>query len=318
MSKFLEVLLRIAIVVSFICIIVFVGVAIINNQAIAYESYNYIVSTRDKLSFKSTQSGIAENVYKVYKRDNGPSDRDAYANYINTAVIELNYGIDYFVDYLSVEDKLTKGEHDKLVTGYKKYAGSFNKVKEAYNSYLEAYAEAEYKDTHDPANSGYAIENVNAKSVYLIQTYMTCYKNGSSFFKVLAGIANEYIIPNLSYQTYKAQSHMIKVGFVDYSLDQMEMVLNEKLRNPSYPQYNPNNNPHARMFLTYNDKTYNSNYFSDKDLLTNSSFKEFTQNLNYLNIYEWAGNYNAYYNSLNDTLKTKAYNAKSFFDSNYS
>ena len=94
MNKFLEILLRIVIIVSFVCIIVFVCVAIINNQSIAYEGYNYIVAMRDKTNFKQVQTGIEQNVLTIYK-----GKKDPYINYINKAVIELNNGIDFFVDY---------------------------------------------------------------------------------------------------------------------------------------------------------------------------------------------------------------------------
>lgn len=323
MRKFFEILLKIIIVVSFICIIVFVGVAIINNKSIAYESYNYIVSTRDKTNFSLTQQGISQNLRIRFNE----MSKDPIGEFINKAGIELNKGIDFFVDYLSQEDALTKGEQDKLINGYKTYAESFLKVKEAYLSYLEAYKEAEDKFYNDYENSDYAVETSNAKGLYIVTTYIQAYRNGSVFFKDLATITNKYIMPNLSYQTHKAQSYMIKIGYVDYSLDSkfneqgikteigVVEILNERLRIKDYSDYNLNNNTSVRAFNNY---MLTSNNLSDKDYLTNASFREYSNTLNILNIYEWAGNYNNYYKTLNEDMKSKALATKTFYNANYS
>ncbi len=322
MRKFFEILLKIIIVVSFICIIVFVGVAIINNRSIAYESYNYIVSTRDKTNFSQIQNGIKNNLYIRFNS----MDKDPLGEYINKAGIELNNGINFFVDYLSQEDGLTKGEQDKLVSGYKSYAESFSEVSNAYFSYLEAYKEAENKYNNAYEDSDYAVETANAKGLYIVTTYIQAYKKGSAFFKDLAEITNKYMLPNLNYQTHKAQSYMIKLGFVDYSLDStynelgikqevgITEILNERLRIKDYSNYDLNNNSNARAFNNY---VNTCNNISDKDYLTNASFREYTNTLNELNIYEWAGNYNKYYASLSDNLKNKAQSTKTFFNSNY-
>lgn len=315
MSKVLEVILRILVVISFICIIVFVCVAIINNQSIAYEGYNYIVSARNKTNFKQTQSGIENDVKTIFRGDQEP-----YAHYMNLAVKELNDGIDFYLDYLSLEDRLNKGEQDKLIKKYKLYIEGFNEVKDAYFSYLEASRDVEDRYENDK-NYSYAVEKVNAKSVFVVKTYIECYKKGSEFFKTLVNISNKYTIPDISYQTYKGQSYMIKVGFVDYSLDTAILRLNTKLRNPNYcvsAEYNPDNrayNPNSMAFLRYT-AVCNSK-LNDKDYLTNSSFRNFTQQLNDLNIFEWAGNFNNYYSSLSSDLKAKAEVTKDFYNNTY-
>ena len=322
MRKFFEILLKIIIVVSFVCIIVFVGVAIINNRSIAYEGYNYIVSTRNKTNFSVTQNGISENLRIRFNE----MDKDPLGEFINKAGIELNKGIDFFVDYLSLEDNLTKGEQDILVRGYKNYTNSFLNVKEAYISYLEAYKEAEDKYNNDYQNSDYAVETANAKGLYIVTTYIEAYRKGSEFFKDLIKITNKYMLPNLSYQTYKAQSYMIKIGYVDYSLESrfnengiridtgIIDILNERLRIKDFKDYNLNNNSSVRAFNRY---MITSNNFADKDYLTNNEFKEFSNNLNDLNIFEWAGNYEVYYKTLSDSLKTKASSSKVFYNNYY-
>lgn len=322
MRKFFEILLKIIIVVSFICIIVFVGVAIINNRSIAYEGYNYIVSTRDKVNFSITQSGISQNLKIRFNE----LEKDPIGMYINKAGIELNNGIDFFVDYLSQEDKLTKGEQDKLVNGYKTYAESFLEVKDAYLSYLEAYKEAEDKYNTDYQHSDYAIATANAKGLYIVSTYIQAYKNGSAFFKDLVKITNKYIMPNMSYQTYKAQSYMIKIGYVDYSLnarynefgtkieDGIIDILNLKISHKNYNDYTINNITNVKAFNTYLNSCNN---VTDKDYLTNENFKNYTNTLNELDIYEWSGNYDNYYNSLSDTLKQKAVATKTFYNATY-
>lgn len=308
MSKFATILLKILIVLSFIGIVIFVGIAIFNNQNITFESYNYIIFTHNSKDFKTLQTNITNNVKTVY---GGSSD--VYANYINSAITELNEGIDYFLDYLVFEDELTKGEQDKLTSLYDKYLGGFTETETSYKIYMQAYEEARKQIEENYQQADYAIANVKAKGVSLVRSYVSCYDYGSDFFKYLVNLVNRYNLNGSNLYSYKGQSYMIKVGIVENTLEFVFDNMNKKANDLAYVEDIKTN----ELVDTYYDYLANAENYGDDDSVINTNFRQFINNLNCLNIYEWAGNYTEYTKFLSDDLKQKSDSAKTFFNNNF-
>lgn len=307
MNKFWTVVLEIIIVISILGIIFFVGVAIFRNQNISFEAYNYISRSQDETDFETLQTNIANNVKVAFEGSSDP-----YASYINSAISQLNEGIDYFTDYLSHEKGLTKGEQDSLINLYDKYISSFYQTGKIYEEYKDAYKLAEDKKD-DYEGSDYVRTNCITLAGHVVDTYLNCYKNGAEFFKYLTQIVNKYTLNNTSLFSYKGQTYMIKCGLVDYSLSFIKDNMTKKIALESYTA-NPRTNGLVNnyyLFLT------NCNKFSDANCVTNTNFKNFKNNLNTLNIFEWAGNYSSYVKTLDDALKTNASNALTFFNNNF-
>ena len=271
MSKFATILLKILITLSFIGIVVFVGIAIFNNQNIAYEAYNYIVSTQSSKDFKTLQNNVRNNVKTYY---DGP--KDVYADYINSAVIELNEGIEYFLDYLAFEDGLTKGEQDKLISLYDSYVKGFHNTEKIYKDYMDAYDLVRQKIETDYEGANYAKSHLNAQGVLLVKTYGSCFENGSRFFKYLVNLVNKYNLDNSGLFSYKGQNYMIKVGIVDNTLNFVYENMTKKVNDLSYAEDIKTNT----LIKTYYDYLSTETKYGDDDSITNTAFRLFINNLN--------------------------------------
>ena len=310
-------MLKILIVLSFICIVVFVGIAIFNNQNISYEAYNHIIAAHNKTDFKGLQTKIVSNVKNLSIEGSTQADvrwyTDYYATYISDAIDELNDGIDYYIDYLVFEEGLTKGEQDKLINLYNKYISSFKGSNKAYVSYMQAYESCLDRIQNHFGDADFAIANLRSKAVYLVKGYAGCYERGSEFFKYLVSMVNKYNLSSSGLHSYTGQSYMIKVGLVDYSLEFVYDNMDKKILEQTYVE-NVKNNALVDSFYDY---TKNAGKYGDDDSVVNSNFKQFINNLNCLNIYEWAGNTVDYTATLSEELQAKSNYAKNFFNSNF-
>lgn len=307
MSKFATLLLKIILVISFIGIIVFVAFAIINNQNISYEAYNYVSNAYLQTNFDSLKNNVNANMKSSY---NG--EVDEYAKYINSAINEVNKGSKYFLNYLSVEKDLTKGEQDKLRSLFDNYLSNFNKALNAYNDYITSYQDADYQYTNNFDNSSVALSIVISKCVYFVERYTDCYVSGSQFLKYLVDITNKYSFQNCF--SYKEQAYLIKVGIVDNTTNYVLENMKNKKENRAY-NTNVRDNDLIDCFYDFLGKEQN---FKEENLITNSNFQQFVLNLNSLNIYSWAGNYENYKSSLKDEVViAKCENAKNFFVLNF-
>lgn len=300
--------MKIVMVISLVGIVVFVGIAVFNNQNISYVAYGYVSSTSNKTDFDGLSLKIQTNVRSVYG-----GEIDPYATYIDAALKELNEGIDFLVDYLVHEDEITKGDQDKLCDLYAKYVASFDATSKAYDIYKEAYEIARIQVEENNEEADYAKSNVKTKAAYLVKEYTNCYKKGSEFFKFLVKIVNSYTLDGKTTFSFSAQGYMIKNGFVDYSLEFVTDNMNNKINNLAVVS-NIRLNTNINNFFDFSS---NSSAFDDSKIISNTDFKNFVNNLNSLNVYEWAGNFSAYVATLNDELKTKAVSALNFYDSNF-
>lgn len=309
MSKFATVLLKILMVISFVGVIVFVAFAIISNQNVSFEAYSYIASSYENVEFSKLESDVNSNMKSSY---NG--EVDGYAKYINKAISELNKGNKFFLDYLSIEKDLTKGEQDKLKSLYNNYISKFNICQSSYNDYIDAYEEADYKYHYDYDNSKVARSIVVSKCINFVENYTNCYVSGSNFFKYLVQVVNKYSLQNNGFSSFTEQSYLIKVGIVDNTTSFVYSNMQNKKQDMDY-EIEVRNNDLVDAFYDFvaREATYKT-----KNALTDSSFQAFIINLNCLNIYEFAGNYDAYFAKLKkEEIKTKCAQAHEYFVSHF-
>lgn len=306
MKTLWTIILKILVVVSFIGVIVFVSIAVINNRNITYEGYNYVCHTRDKTDFKTLQANIETKVKVEYGAGSDP-----YAIYINDAVRELNIGINYLLDYLAFQEKLTKGEQDKLIGGYNNYVESFNSTQSSYNSYMAMYDEIT-RLSSEGKNTASEKDNLKIRGVVLVEIYAECFKLGSEFFKNLLNLIKTYTLPNGSYMNYTMQTHIIKVGLVDYSLEFVKANMESKRTGSAVA----NVREHENVSRFYKFRT-SCTTKSETDAYTNTDFKTFTNNLNSLNIFEWAGNFEKYNKTLTEENLNKSTSARLYFNATF-
>ena len=307
MSKFASVLLKIIIFVSLMGILIFVGIAIFNNQNISFEAYNYIVAKRNDAKFAGLQNEIEANVKWNYG-----GAQDTYAKYINDAIKELNLGIDYHLDYLALEEDLSKGEQDKLSSLYGDYTSKFNECKEYYTEYILVYKEmANIEDSEEETN--FAENILRNKAVYLIKNYAECYKSGAEFFKYLVEICKNYSLNGKNFYTYTSVGYMIETALVLQTLPTIDYDMD--IRNSSVA-FVKDVKTYDKVDSFYDFVTHKSS-FGDNSVLRNIPFKNFLNCIRLLDIYEWAGNYENYYEKLTDNQKYFASTALNFYNENY-
>lgn len=275
-------------VLSFIGAFVFVGIAVVTNQGIAYESYAYVLKKTDETNFSGFQQNVKSNVKLIYG-----ASRDEYTEFLADASKEMNEGIAYLLDFLAIEDDLQKGDHNTLINSYDEYLANFALAKKAYDDYLVAYARAE-----ETSGGDYATSLVVSSEKVLSDSYLNCYKSGSVFFKNLVRIVNQYSFNNSGF-LYSCQRYIIKVGFCDYVVKQVFTETRGNITTNS-------------LKIIFENYCINADGFGDDDVITSTNFKRFVNVLNSLNIYEWAGNYAVYAPTLANS--GDALWAKNFFD----
>ena len=315
MSKFATVLLKIIMVIAFIGIIVFVAFAIITNQNVSYEAYNYISSYYQNSDFSSFESKVNSNMRETY--DDGQEwhgNIDTYAIFLNTAIRELNNGSKHFLNYLSCEKDLTKGEQDNLKNLFNKYTSSYDNAKKAYDDYMVSYQDADNQFNHHHDESDVALSIVKSKCIYFVEIYADCYVQGSKFFKALVDLVDKYTFKNSKTFSFKDEVYLIKVGTVDGCIDFVYLNMRNKKDSKSY-EINARNYDLVDCFY---DVLNIENNFKDENSIINENFQNFILNLNKLNIYGWASNYESYKNSLvKQEMINACENAHSFFVSNF-
>lgn len=289
--------MKVIMVLSFIGALAFVGIAIITNQGITFESYNYISKKSVDTKFEEMQDDIYTNVKKYH----GASSND-YTDFLVNANKELNDGISFFLNYLSIEEALQKNEHNILISAYDNYLSKFQSVQTAYKDYMKAYNAFADLNAENPIYAQTLLKN---KEFIVSSAYADCFKSGSAFFKELVNTVKSYSFSG-AFLPYSCQRYLIKVGLCDYVVKQVFT--------PTRDEININLNSLKIIFDNY---CANADGFSDRETITNSNFLKFTTTLNAVNIYEWAGNFNSYVLTLSPSLATEAQAAKIFFNEGY-
>ncbi len=281
-------MLRIVMVLSFVGAIVFVGFAVVTNQGIAYESYNYITIKYAETEFDEFGTDVRANVKLVYG-----AARDEYTEFIADAIFELNDGADYLLDYLALEGDLPKGEHNALTGTFNNYLLKFQQAKILYTEYMSAYDKAV-----ETGGASYASNLVISAEKKFCDAYVDCYRAGSVFFKTFANTVRKYSFEGGALP-YGCQSYAIKVGLCDYVISQVFTPTRGVIGTNS-------------LKIIFENYCLNSDRYGDDDIILSNDFKRFISTLNSLNVYEWAGNFEVYVEKISN--KTDATWANAFFN----
>ena len=300
MSKFLSALLKIIMVVSFVGIMVFVTVAIINSRDVAFEAYNYVSTNKENLEIEALVSDIDDNV-KL-----GPGIlNNEYTSFIGSAVLETSRGIDYFLDYLSSDGDITRGEQDKIIKSFDSVSVEVTNVRNLYNNYL-----LEYKAAEEQGWGEFATARVKGSEEELVEKYVLLFNTEYTLLKNIVEVLQENFDLVLS---YNSQTYLLKSGLASGGI--LEVFQN------GYKQYSPDDSE-SRLEISscqkvddYYDYLRTCTQFSNKDVMLNDTLRQFVDDLNQLNIYSFVSNFEGYVENLYGTLRVRAENAKAFFDS---
>ncbi|MGN0798457.1 MAG: hypothetical protein ACI4L7_02735 [Christensenellales bacterium] len=297
MKKFWTVLLRVTMIVSLIGILAFAGVAIVKNRNIAYEAYGYITTGIEHRDFEQSFDNFRTNVFFRYS---GTDDR--YMLLVNKAVSSALDGCKYYLDYMSVLPDISKGEQDKAEKNFDDFISSYEKTLTDYDIYREAY-----KNAVAESGSATAITIVESKEGNLVYSYINCYNQMTKLLMSLRDIVSKYAFEgNL---TYEAQAPIITAGLA-------QKAINDVFRGNSRSDWldiYASTNQNIADFEKFLQK---SKDYSSSMEVANTDFKNFVNNLNSLDIYSWAKDYEGYTDSLVGEKKTKSQSAYSYFTNN--
>lgn len=297
MKKFWSSLLRVTMIVSLIGILAFAGVAILKNRNIAYEAYEYISIGIEQRDFEQSFENFRT---KVFYRYSGTDDK--YMSLVNKAVSSELDGCKYYLDYLSVLPDISKGEQDSLEKEFDDFINSFNQTITDYNIYAEALDNAKAE-----GGSQTAITIVESKEGNLVLSYINCYNNLTKLFNNLADVVSKYAFEGEL--PYEAQSHIISAGLSQKAITD---VFRGTSRSDWLDIY-ANTNQNITNFETFLQNTKEK---SSSEEVLSIDFKNFVNNLNSIDIYAWAKDYEGYTESLIGDRKTKSQRAYSYFVNN--
>ncbi len=304
MKKFWTVLLRITMIVSLIGILVFAGVAIIKNRNIAYEAYNYISTGIEKENFddmfdkfkKASDSGDEANEGCVVYRYGGTDDK--YMSFVNSAVMKGLAGCKTYLDYMAVLPNVTKGEQDNAEKCFDQFISAYKKTLASYDIYVAAYKNA--KVSKGERN---AVAIMESKEGNLVSTYIICYNELTSLLLSLHDIVSKYAFEGE--MTFEAQSPIITAGLAQKAISNIFLGTS---RNEWLDIYATTN----QDIKNYEAYVENSQSSSSNLEITNTDFRNFVNNINSLDTYSWAKNYEDYNASLIGEKKSKSEKAYSY------
>lgn len=291
MKKFFSALLKIIMVVAFVGILVFVTVAVINSRNIAYEAYNYVYTSKKDIDVNSLVEDIDKNVHL----DAGLLGNE-YTTFVGDAILQLDDGIDYYLDYLSTDNLITKGEQDRIINSYDSFVVQYNNVLTALDNYKTAY-----KTAQDEFWPPFATATVRGMEESLVRHYVIMFNSSYDLLQALVGVIQTKFDNNL---TYNAQTHILKAGFARGAIDEIFADGFEKDNRKEISKSDK-----AQDYYAYANSC---GIFSNKDVILNEDLRKFVGDLNTLNIYSFASNYDDYVKNLYGTTRARAESAMKF------
>lgn len=298
MKKFWTVVLKIVMFMSLAGIIVFSCIAIISSNNIAFEAYNYLNTNKDTLALKEFTQRADSNI----KASFGDTGGDVYVNFLSMAILDTQSTFDYYIDYLALDDTLSKGDQNVLINDFKSCIGAKQSCEQSYSDYLIAY-----KNASDGVSI--AVEYVKSCERDFVYSYANLYN----------------CLATLQYDLYKTSKiNVVKVESYDFQTYMIRTGLSSGVVGKLYSETNIEKSPEKRIDLSSDElyRTYNSYKtkmatYKDKDTAIDGDLQQYVNNLNALNIFSWSKNYESYLSSVNNALREKATSAKKFFDANF-
>ncbi len=302
MKNFFTVFLRIILVLSFVSVIAFVAVVLTSNVNVAYNSYAYISASQDSAPYEHFAINIDRFVRRFTSNSGSATfERDDRAIFLTNTVDTVNVGINYYVDYLSIEGGLTKAEQSSLNKSYKAYQDEFSNAREKYNVYIALLKEI-YEDEGDPASHVWGdveMFNVNAKENDLVQSYYATYLKGSEFFRTLSSFVRTH---SMTYErTFSEILLELRVYFADRALYDIFVGGGEVDTSVAVREYG---------------KVLRFDAYKDADLLVNPSLVGFVSDASNVDLYRLVNDYTAYLDTLSVEDRVRAIRVKSFIDNN--
>jgi len=288
--------LKVVMFMSFVGIIVFSCIAIISSNNIAYEAYNYVTTHKSTLGLEELSDRVSANIKSSHGAPNDP-----YASFLSDIILTTKDSLDYYLDFLAVDDTISKGEQNVIIDDFKKCVKAKENCEKSYADYMTAYS-----------NASEGIE-------YASKLVITCERDFLYKYKNLYDC-----IATLQLDLYKATKiNVVKVESYDFQKMIVRTGLSSGVVEKIFTEENVEKMPEKRIVLgtdssytVYRSYCSKMNVFSNQNMANDTNLQKYVDNLNSLDIFMWAKSYDAYSASINNALREKASQAKSFFDAN--
>lgn len=280
-------------IVSLVGILAFAGVAILKNRNIAYEAYDYISSGIENENCEGSFDKFRANVVFKY----GGAD-DRYMQLVNSAMSQGLSGCKIYLDYLSVLPEVTKGEQDGAERAFDEFMQAYRATLESYDTYIMAYDNARAQ-----GGNATAVAIMESKEGELVSTYIVCYNKLTTLLLSLHDIVSAYAFGGQV--TFEAKSPVIAAGLAQRAISN---VFRGTSRDEWLDIYSTNNQD-IKNFENYVIK---SKSFSSNQEIASTDFKNFVDNINSVDTYLWAKDYETYVEQLLGERKLKAEKAHSY------
>ncbi len=296
MKKFWTIVLKVVMFMSFVGIIVFSCIAIISSNNIAYEAYNYVTTHKSTLGLEELSDRVSANIKSSHGAPNDP-----YASFLSDIILTTKDSLDYYLDFLAVDDTISKGEQNVIIDDFKKCVKAKENCEKSYADYMTAYS-----------NASEGIE-------YASKLVITCERDFLHKYRTLYDC-----IATLQLDLYKATKiNVVKVESYDFQKMIVRTGLSSGVVEKIFTEENVEKMPEKRIVLgtdssytVYRSYCSKMNIFSNQNIANDTNLQKYVDNLNSLDIFMWAKSYDAYSASVNNVLREKASQAKSFFDAN--
>lgn len=297
MKKFSTVVLKIVMFLSFAGIVVFSCVALLSNNNITYEAYNYLTTNKNTLGLEEFKNKVNSNIRTYH----GAKD-DPYAYFLGTLITDTFDSIDYYLDYIALDDMLSKGEQNILMEDFKSCTNIKQKCENIYSDYMIAYTKA------SEGVEEYASNWVVSYEKDFLREYKNLY---NCVAKLQLDLYKACKINTVKVESYDFQKNIVKTGLASCAVE--TLYCEDNISKSSGERIVIKE---SSIYKNYNSYSSKSAYFSNSSMVVNSNLQKYTSNLGSLDIFLWAKNYNEYLMTLNNSLREKATEAKSFFDAN--
>lgn len=296
MKKFWTVVLKVIMFMSFVGIIVFSCIAVISSNNIVYEAYNYVTTHKSTLELEELSDRVSANIKSSHGAPNDP-----YASFLSDIILTTKDSLDYYLDFLAIDDTISKGEQNVIIEDFKKCVTAKENCEKSYSDYMTAYS-----------NASEGIE-------YASKLVITCERD------FLYKYRNLYdCIATLQLDLYKATKiNVVKVESYDFQKMIVRTGLSSRVVENVFSEENVEKMPEKRIVLgtdasyaLYRSYCSKMNTFSNQNMANDTNLQKYVDNLNSLDIFSWAKNYDGYIVTVNNALREKAKDAKAFFDAN--
>ena len=295
-----SIILKIIIVVALIGILVVTGIIIIRNRNIQHEAYNTINVKISENNFEPVSTG-ANALRSSYE---GPIDE--FSVYVDDIIGHLNEGIDFYLNYLSLIEDVSRGEQDKLIDKYVNYVNALIEAEDALKFYNETYEKSAVEETIK--------RQIPALSGTFVLKYNTAYQKGSEFFKELVLVVNKYLYESAVVNNGIEMRHILINAFSDRTIAFVENNMESRIQMSTNLESLSDNQDYKNFVALVSS----FDTFEATDALINDiGFNGFALNASKIDIVKLIVEDTEYYNTLTEEQKTVATSVNNYLTAKF-